>query len=59
MLSDPNILFSMINMKLRDDSYDSLDDLCLASDFDKDALIDKLSNAGYVYDAEQKQFKVR
>ncbi len=43
------MLFSMINMKLRD-QYASLADLCDEEDIDSDALTDKLSAAGYVYD---------
>lgn len=46
---DPDMLFSMINMKLRD-QYASLADLCDEEDVDCDALTDRLDAAGYVYD---------
>ena len=54
--SDPNILLSYINTKLRDD-YGDLDELCASLDIDKFALIDKLSGAGFEYDVNTHQFK--
>ncbi len=47
---DPFILFSFINMKLRDE-FDSLDELCRTLDVDKDILCDKLSTVGFEYDS--------
>ncbi|MBO4920349.1 MAG: DUF4250 domain-containing protein, partial [Lachnospiraceae bacterium] len=38
--SDPNILLSLINTKLRDD-FASLDDLCNSLDVDKEELLNK------------------
>ena len=42
MISDPNILVSMINMKLRDGDYSSLDDACLSLGIDKEDWSDVL-----------------
>ena len=52
---DPHILLSYINTKLRD-NYPSLDALCDDLDEDKAALTEKLSKAGYSYDAGQNRF---
>ena len=53
---DPNILLSMINMKLRD-RYSSLDELCEDLDESRAELEDILGGAGYKYDAARNQFK--
>ena len=53
---DPNILLSYVNTKLRDE-YDSLDALCDGLDADPGELTEKLSAAGYAYDADTNQFK--
>ena len=53
--TDPNILLSMINTKLRDD-FASLDDLCDSLDVDKEELLTKLKNAGYSYNPAINQF---
>ena len=47
---DPNMLYSVINMKLRD-VYPSLDDLCRAMDINKDDILIPLGDAGFHYDA--------
>ena len=47
---DPMMLFSVVNMKLRD-KYASLDELCRKMDVDKDMLVHKLSVAGFEYSA--------
>lgn len=52
---DPNMLYSFMNMMLRD-KYDSLDEFCAAYDADPDELIEKLKAAGFEYDAETNQF---
>ncbi|HAD23016.1 MULTISPECIES: DUF4250 domain-containing protein [Kandleria] len=54
--SDPIMLLSVINMKLRD-QYDSLDSLCDDLDVNKEEIINKLSSVNYVYDETQNQFK--
>lgn len=53
---DPNILLSYVNTRLRDE-YGSLDALCGGLDADPAELADRLSAAGYAYDAEANQFK--
>ena len=53
--SDPNILLSYVNTKLRDD-FSSLDDLCDSLDIDKEELTDTLKSAGYRYDPATNQF---
>ena len=55
-LKDPNILLSMINMKLRD-MYSSLDNLCEDLDIDRIELEEKLGEIGYSYISEINQFK--
>ncbi|MDE6144149.1 MAG: DUF4250 domain-containing protein [Muribaculaceae bacterium] len=55
--SDPNILVSMINMKLRDGGFDSLADFCLSEGVDQTAIVTKLSEAGFEYNPENKQFR--
>ena len=53
--SDPNILLSYINTKLRDE-FPSLDELCDSLDADKDEIITTLKAAGYRYDPVINQF---
>lgn len=53
--SDPNILLSVINTKLRDE-YSSLDDLCDSLDIEKDRLTYDLKSAGYKYNEALNQF---
>ena len=53
--SDPNILLSLINTKLRDD-YSSLDELCDSLDVDKEKLVSDLKAAGYIYNTSTNQF---
>ena len=52
---DPMMLFSVINMNLRD-KYPSLDALCKAMDVDKAALVAKLKAAGFEYSPEYNKF---
>lgn len=52
---DPVMLLSYVNLKLRD-YYGSLEDLCENEDVEKQALLDKLSGIGYVYNEEKNQF---
>lgn len=53
--SDPFILLSFINTKLRDE-FNSLDELCLSLDIDKAMLCARLGSIGYVYDKRQNRF---
>ena len=52
---DPVMLYSFINLKLRD-FYPSLDALCEDMNVDKSELLKKLSSAGFEYDEEHNQF---
>lgn len=53
--NDPMMLFSMVNMKLRD-CYTSLDELCDDMDVDKETLVSKLKAAGFEYSKENNKF---
>ena len=48
---DPMMLFSVINMKLRD-NYSSLDELCDDMHIRKEELVQKLKNAAFEYSPE-------
>ena len=52
---DPMMLFSMVNMKLRD-CYHSLDELCDDMNVDKELLVKKLKAAGFEYSKENIKF---
>ena len=52
---NPMMLFSVINMKLRDD-YTSLDELCDDMQVEKEALLLKLKEAGFEYSQENNKF---
>ncbi|MCR5312098.1 MAG: DUF4250 domain-containing protein [Bacteroidaceae bacterium] len=52
---DPMMLFSFINMKLRD-FYSSLDELCQQEDIDKEQLCAKLATVGFEYSTELNKF---
>ena len=53
--SDPFMLLSFVNTKLRDD-YSSLDELCSSLDVSADEIVSKLSAAGFEYDKENNRF---
>lgn len=53
---DVHLLYSIINMKLRND-YADLDDLARGLDIDRAGLEARLREAGYVYSAEARQFR--
>ena len=53
--SDPNILLSFVNTKLRDE-FSSIEDLCDSLDEDKEELKNKLKAAGYSYNPAANQF---
>ncbi len=52
---DPMILYSFINMKLRD-YYSSLDELCEDMQIDKTSLLQKLLAVGFEYSEEYNKF---
>lgn len=52
---DPMMLFSVINMKLRD-NYSSLDELCDDLHINKDDIISSLRTAGFEYSLEYNKF---
>lgn len=53
--SDPFILLSFVNTKLRDD-YKSLDEMCDDLDIDRKVLEDKLRDAGFEYSEKNNKF---
>lgn len=53
--NDPMMLFSVINMKLRD-TYPSLDTLCDDLHVNKTILENKLKEAGFEYSSEHNKF---
>lgn len=52
---DPMMLFSFINMKLRD-NYSSLDELCDDMNVKKEILVQKLKSVGFEYSPENNKF---
>ena len=52
---DINMLFSFVNMKLRDE-YEDLDEFCRSLDVDKAWLIGRLAAAGFEYNEQQRRF---
>jgi len=52
---DPFMLFSYVNMKLRD-IYPSLDEFCQKEDVDKQQLLSDLAAAGFEYSEENNKF---
>ncbi len=55
--SDPAILVSSVNMLLRDEEFDTLEQLCYAFNRNPAELKAQLARAGYVYSEEQRQFR--
>ena len=53
---DPQMRYSLVNMKLRD-NYQDLDELARAEDIDRLVLEQRLADAGYTYRAELNQFR--
>ena len=53
--SDPMMLLSVVNTKLRDE-YESLDELCDALDESKDEVCASLAAVGYLYHPDQNRF---
>lgn len=53
---DVNMLFSIINMKLRDE-FESLEELCNYYDIEINSLKEKMICGGYLYNKEKNSFK--
>lgn len=53
--NDPMILFSTVNMLLRDD-YSSLDELCDDMNVDRKEIEKKLAAAGFEYNEKNNKF---
>lgn len=54
---DPFILVSSVNMLLRDNEFSSLEELCEHFDKDINQIKEYLSQSGFEYMEEQKQFR--
>ncbi|MHD0318345.1 DUF4250 domain-containing protein [Fusobacterium sp. THCT1E2] len=52
---DINIAYSMLNMKLRD-FYSSIDILCEDEGIDKEALLSRFKDNGFIYNNSTNQF---
>ena len=53
--TDPFVLFSWVNLKLRD-FYPSLDALCDELEINKEELVKKLADAGFEYNENANKF---
>ena len=53
---DPHLLVGLLNTELRN-HCSSLEDLVKTHDLNEDAIIEKLANADYAYQADQNQFR--
>lgn len=54
--SDPDMLMSFLNLKLRD-NYSSLEDMCDDLDIDYQDALNKIANAGLVFNEISNQYK--
>jgi len=54
--SDPMILLSYVNLKLRDE-YSSFEEMCDKMDVSSTDITDKLASIGYKYNPDNNQFK--
>ena len=52
---DPMMLFSMVNMKLRD-CYSSLDELCEDMNVERDEIVRTLKTVGFEYNPARNRF---
>ena len=55
---DINMLLSIVNMKLRNESQ-TLVDLCVTYEIEKPLLLERLEKHDFVYDDDHHQFKQR
>lgn len=56
--NDPNMLLSLVNLKLRD-NYSSLEDMIDDMDLDPVELQEKLDKSGIIYDPATNQLKYK
>ena len=56
MPQDPMILLSWLNTRLRDEGL-TLEELCRDLDEDPEALTERMRQAGFAYDAQQRRFR--
>ena len=54
---DPAILVSSVNMLLRDEEYDTLEELCDAFGRDPEEIKAYLQEYGYIWSESQEQFR--
>lgn len=54
--SDPMILLSYVNLKLRDE-YSSFEEMCDRMDIAPSEITEKLASIGYKYNPDNNQFK--
>ena len=54
--NDPFMLFSIINMKLRDENL-TLNEFCEEYDVDKSNIVNALQDIGFTYDENLRRFK--
>jgi hypothetical protein len=54
---DPFMLVSSINMLLRDNEFDSLEELCAYFEREVEEVKEELKVCGYMYDEDQRQVK--
>lgn len=52
---DPAMLYSIVNMKLRDE-FDSLDELCATLGVERSDLEERLAAVGFTYDPANNRF---
>ncbi len=57
MPSDPFMLLSMVNMRLRDGNYSDPEELCKEEDWDFKEMTSRLESAGFIYLPEVKQYR--
>jgi len=55
---DPAMLVSAVNMLLRDNEFDTLEDLCSYFDRDPEELKAELLAEGYIYSEAQRQLRL-
>jgi len=54
---DPAILVSSVNMLLRDEEYDTLEELCYSFGTEPKEIKNYLHGYGFVYSEQQRQFR--